>query len=643
MSLTAFLMLFISGTALARDRPVPAAGRALTGSDAEAWLDGYMPYALASADIPGAVVTIVKDGRPILSRGYGLADVARATPVDAATTIFRVGSVSKLFTWTAVMQLTEKGQIDLDADINRYLDFTIPEFKGQPVTMRQLMTHTAGFEEARRGIASLGTRIVPLGQAVKRHVPRRIFAPGTTPSYSNYGTALAGYIVERVSGEPFDHYIQRHIFDPLAMTKSTFVQPLPRDWSRRAAQGYVTADAPSEAFEIINWSPAGGLSATGDDMAHFMIAQLEEGSFGKIRILGASTARRMTETPLTFIAGVNRSLLGYYELDANGRRAVGHHGDTVLFHALLALYPDEDVGIFMAFNAMGRDGAVSQVREQLFERFNERYFPPLTERGRALDPAIAREHARMFAGAYENSRGYFTSFLTFTRLVNPITVTVNHDGSISLSGYRGPDGQPKRFREITPFRWKQVGGPERIAVIVEDGQIARFAASGFSPNFVMLAVPLWRSPVILRPAFLLGATVMFLFLLAWPTGAFIRWRHGLAERIVPARARARQWMRVSALLTFMALCSWVWLLGRVMVPSGIYRLSEYDPAVYAVQGLTIVGFGGAMLAAGWKVFIDWRERAGWIMRGGNAALLLATAAMVYTAAIYRMMALSVEF
>src|SRR3954447_16140878 len=189
---------------------VVGAQQPLTAEDVDAWLDGYMPYALHSGDIAGAVVAIVKDGKILTERGYGFSDVEKRTPVDPKKTLFRPGSVSKLFTWTAVMQLVEQGKINLDADVNQYLDFEIPPFDGKPVTMRNLMQHTSGFEEQAKGILSDDPKSPSFEALLKVGVPNRVFAPGSTPSYSNYGASLAGYIVQRLSGEPFDAYIEKH-------------------------------------------------------------------------------------------------------------------------------------------------------------------------------------------------------------------------------------------------------------------------------------------------------------------------------------------------------------------------------------------------------------------------------------------------
>jgi CubicO group peptidase (beta-lactamase class C family) len=240
---------------------VEASPSRLTGADLEAWLDGFMTYALPRGNIAGGVVVVVKDGEVLLQKGYGYADVAVQKPVDPALTLFRPGSVSKLFTWTAVMQLVEQGRIDLDADVNSYLDFEIPADGGEVVTMRHIMTHTPGFEEQVKGLMGVGDGPVPLGDHLKRWTPERIFAPGSTPAYSNYATALAGYVVERVSGMSFDDYLDQHVFEPLEMTHSTFRQPLPARLQEHMSKGYRLASAPPEPFEVVGPAPAGSLSA----------------------------------------------------------------------------------------------------------------------------------------------------------------------------------------------------------------------------------------------------------------------------------------------------------------------------------------------------------------------------------------------
>src|SRR6516164_7183826 len=312
------LLAFPSAFAAApEEAPVAAAtapaAQPLTAADADSWLDGYLPYALKTNDIAGAVVVIVKDGEVLTERGYGYADVAAKEPVDPKLTLFRPGSVSKLFTWTAVMQLVEQGKIDLDADVNQYLDFRIPPREGKPVTMRNLMQHTAGFEEQAKGVISDNPQAPGFEVLLKAWVPQRVFAPGTTPAYSNYGASLAGYIVQRVSGEPFDTYVEKHIFEPLDMKYSSFRQPLPPELAPLMSRGYRTASGEAQPFEIVGPAPAGALSSPGEDMAHFMIAQLLGGEYHGKRILAAATAEMMHNTPLTLLPPLNRMELGFFE------------------------------------------------------------------------------------------------------------------------------------------------------------------------------------------------------------------------------------------------------------------------------------------------------------------------------------------
>jgi CubicO group peptidase (beta-lactamase class C family) len=222
---------------------------------------------------PGAVVVVVKRDAEVFARGYGFADISARRPFTADATLVRPGSISKLFTGIAVMQLVDAGKLDLDRDVNGYIDFVIstPE-GGVPVTLRRLLTHRAGFEEHIKGLFSNNRDPEPLGRWLAEGLPQRLFPKGDVEAYSNYGFALAGYIVERLSGEPFADYMQRHILDPLGMRHSTFRQPLPDDLAPLIAKGYRRSDAPPLKFFETIVAPAGGLSATGTDMGRFIRA-----------------------------------------------------------------------------------------------------------------------------------------------------------------------------------------------------------------------------------------------------------------------------------------------------------------------------------------------------------------------------------
>src|SRR3954469_6089704 len=284
----------------------------LTAADLDAFLAGVMPLQLERENIAGAVVLVVKDGKVLYSHGYGYADVVKKTPVSPDSTLFRPGSISKILNWTAVMQLVEQGKLDLDRDVNDYLDFRIPATYAQPVTLRNIMTHTGGFEET---VQELFVRdasdLKPLDIYLRTHMPARIFPPGTTPAYSNYATTIAGYIVQRVSGQPFDDYIDEHILKPLGMTQSTTRQPLPESFKSRMSNGYDVASEPAKSFEFVEAAPAGSSSVTAADMAKFMIAHLQDGTFQGVQILKPETARLMHSAQFENIPGMNAMALGF--------------------------------------------------------------------------------------------------------------------------------------------------------------------------------------------------------------------------------------------------------------------------------------------------------------------------------------------
>ena len=532
--------------------PSPAGVPELTRGDVEAWLDGYLPYALDNGDIAGAVVVVVKDGQVLLQKGYGYSDIEKRTPVDPAGTLFRPGSVSKLFTWTAVMQLVEQGKLDLDADVNQYLDFKIPSPDNKPMTLRQVMTHTTGLEEQIRGlITSRKEEIVPLGEALKRWVPERIHAPGATPAYSNYATALAGYIVQRVSGEPFDAYIQRHIFQPLGMAHSSFSQPLQPALLAKMSKGYTKAsDAKAKDYEFISLAPAGSLASTGADMGRFMLAHLQDGAYGDARILNAATAQEMHTTGQKSVGALNRMMLGLYETTVNGHRAIAHGGDTMYFHSDLELFLDDGIGIFVSMNSSGRDGATGIIRGNLVRGFADRYLPGPKARAPALDAAQAKLHAQQMVGHYDSSRRPQSNLLSLVNMLGQVKVVANEDGTISVPLAMGANGVPKKWREISPYLWQDVAGSDRLAADVVDGEVTRFSMEPYAPIMVFERLSTWRA--LSLPLLVASLAVLLLTVLAWPVSALVRRYYGVPYALSGTDARAHRLVRLAALAVLLS-------------------------------------------------------------------------------------------
>lgn len=618
-----------SGPAEALPPPAEPGGspgaRALTRADLEAWLDGYMPYALASGDIAGGVVVVVKDGQVLLQKGYGYADLAKRTPVDPAATLFRPGSVSKLFTWTAVMQLVEQGKLDLDADVNQYLDFEIPHRDGKPVTLRQVMTHTTGMEEQVRGlITAEQSQVVPLGEALKHWVPERIHAPGTTPAYSNYATALAGYIVQRVSGQPFYDYIDRNILDPLGMAHSSFRQPLPPRLMDGMSKGYGRAsEADPKPYEYISLAPAGSLAATGADMARFMIAHLQGGAYGDARILEADTARRMHTTAQASVGPLNRMMLGFYETTVNGHRAISHGGDTQWFHSDLQLFPDDGIGLFVSLNSAGRDGATAHVRNAFSRGFADRYLPGAPREGDGVSEADAKLHAQQVAGAYVSSRRPGTNFLSLANVLSPIKVVANEDGTISVTAALGAWGSPKKWREVAPYLWQDTTSTDRLAAEVVDGEVVRFSMEPYAPIMVFQRA----SPLQALALPLIGASLLVLLLtvLAWPVSALVRRYYGVSYQLSGKQARAHRWARIAALLVLLAMGA-----ALALVVGMLSKLEMTSPAndwmVIAVRLFATLALPVGAAIAAWNAWQVVRGPRRWTAK--LWAVLLALACLV---------------
>jgi len=623
--------------------PATTADR-LTAPDLEAWLDGFMPYALEKNDVAGAVVVVVKDGKVLLEKGYGYADLAKRTPVDPERTLFRPGSVSKLFTWTAVMQLVEQGKIDLDQDVNTYLDFKIPPYQGKPVTMRNIMTHTAGFEEAIRGLIATDPKgIQPLGDTLKYWVPSRVYAPGSTSAYSNYATAVAGYIVQRISGEPFDRYIANHIFAPLGMQHSSFSQPLPPELQAMVSKGYKQAsDGKPKPYEFINLAPAGSLAATGADMGRFMIAHLQNGAFDGTRILREDTAIQMHTSATGTITPLNRIMLGFYESSINGHRAIAHGGDTEWFHSDLQLFPDDGIGVFVSANSAGKDGAARDIRGALFDGFTKRYLPGPGPVGTGVDAATAKLHAQQIAGYYDVSRAAVSNFLSLVYLLGEVKVVANDDGTISIPMLAGYSGAPKKWREISPYVWQDTNGNDRLAAQVTDGKVTRFTAEPIAAIEVFQRTAWWSATPVMLSAFFGSLAALLLTVLAWPLSALVRRHDGVRYALSGIDARAHRGVRFASLAVLLSMSA---VLGGVlwMMSDLDLMTPKQDSLVIALRVLALLALPIGALVALWNAGVVLRSKRSWMAKVWSVVLALSCLIVLLVGYAYHVMGYTANY
>lgn len=610
---------------------------ALTAVDIEAFLDGVMPLQLAREDVAGAVVLVVKDGKVLFARGYGYSDVKKKTPVSPDGTLFRPGSVSKLFTWTAVMQLVEEGKIDLNRDVNDYLDFKIPEKFGKPITMKDLLTHTPGFEETAEDLFLANVSdLKSLGEYLKAHLPLRVYPPGVTPAYSNYGATLAGYIVQRVSGQPFDDYVEQHIFAPLGMAHSTFRQPLSETLKPLMSNGYAVASQPAKPFEIVQAWPAGSASMTATDISHFMIAHLQDGRYEGSQILRSETARLMHTRAFENLPSMNAMALGFYEETRNGHRIIGHAGDTECFHSDLHLVPDVGLGFFVSYNSAGKSDI--SPRTALWHAFLDRYFPyqPASEQ----PVATATEDAQAVSGRYIASRRPDTTILKVLNVLGEAKVYENGDGTISVNEFKDLNGQPKKFKEIGPLLFREENGQDKIAFKHDDeGNLVLVIDF---PFMVFQRSPWYQNSGLNLPMIVGAITVFALTLLLWPIAALTRKYYGKKLELSPDRKRLRLWVRIVCALNLVFAVAFPALF--VIGEKNIALLSErLHPWVRLVQMVGWVGVLGTVivlinLARSWTD----QQRGLW-SKLGDALIALACLGFVWFVFTWNMLHWSLSF
>ncbi|WP_247118672.1 serine hydrolase domain-containing protein [Kordiimonas marina] len=454
------LIMFGGLGALQAQEPEKAAQSFGGYKDLDVFVDTMVATQRSLLDISAMTVSIVKDGKLIFSKAYGTQDIDRHIPATADKSTFRIGSTSKLFTWTAVMQQVERGNLDLDTDVNKYLKtFQIPATFKEPITLRHILTHTAGFEDGALGylINYDPKTSLPLQAAMAKYIPKRVNKPGAYSSYSNYAVALAGLIVQNVSGVPFADYIRQNIFAPLGMNHSTFREPLPDALMGGRTVGYARKMGGEEAqpFEIISsFAPAGSMSSTADDMAKFMIMHLNNGRFGDVRLLKEATAKQMHSVLFQADKRLPGMAHGFYEEYLNGHRLIGHGGDTMQFHTNLMLDEAEHLGIFVSYaTETGRHG-----RDQFIKSFYDHYYPmPLKQ---ITPPADFNSRAEAYAGEYKFWRRNFSTIEKAGGILGgSVTVAPTGKNTLMIGGVF----EPRQYVEVGKDLFRQVDGTRTLA------------------------------------------------------------------------------------------------------------------------------------------------------------------------------------
>jgi CubicO group peptidase (beta-lactamase class C family) len=538
----------------------------LNEAELEVWFDGWLNNVIASNDLAGIVVTVVRDEDVLFSKGYGYADVGAGTKLTPSHLI-RPGSVSKLFTWTAVMQLVESGRLNLDTDIRPLLDFDLELEYDAPVTIRDLMTHRAGFENVVRDLIVTAPSVISNEDWLKQNIPNQIFPPGETAAYSNYGAALAGYVVERITGQPFEDYVDSSIFQPLDYRGASFRNGIDQTNSELVVKSYSLASEPEKPYEMIPPSPSGALRISAKDIGKFMLVHLNEGKWNEKVLLQPHTVELMHNSLVENISSLPAMALGFYRADRNGIPVLAHFGDTMYHHSGLFLLPSQDVGIFVSISGSGKNDAGYELRKAILNSFVDRYFPctdacdidlNMFEKEQSLT------HANQISGNYLYSRLGATTLLSIANIFQQLTIKSLPGGELETPFYRKSSGVPWTWKEVSPYVWQQIGGQERLAAVVnDDGKVVNLSLSHIAPFSSLIPVTLFQKSSLHLTLFAVSLLSILGSILNFAMEKYIAFRHSVLIK----RSVEYDGSRKACVLALVSIFAWFYVFSLISTMS----------------------------------------------------------------------------
>ncbi|MCM3081942.1 beta-lactamase family protein [Brevibacillus invocatus] len=484
----------------------------LPAQNIEGFADAFFRDRLQK-QIPGAIVVVVEDGHIALKKGYGFADVEKNRRMDPEKTWFPVGSISKLFTATAAMQLYDKGLVGLEGDVNQYVqDADIKAMLNQPLTVHHLLTHTGGFGDRNLGAAVRELRDqLPLREDIKQHVAP-IRPPGQEMMYDNSGMQFLGYVVESVAKMPFNDYMTNHVFKPLNMRTSTF-RATP-DLLTKIATGYQGSNGiykPYPTYVLKSQdAPQGGLLTTGADIARFMLSHLEQTP----EILKKETYELMHRQQYSYDHRVPGVGYGFWQNRWNGVDAIGHNGDLPGFRSAMWLLPDKHAGLFVAIN--GDSGA--ELRNELMNAFITTFY---SEEKDLSKPASLFQGDALpdLSGTYRYNRYTEHTFEKLNLLLSPKEIKVNmiDQGEYNVNLF--PD---QRFRQIDSSLLKSDEGNYVAVKRENNGEIRSLQLYSHLTGSIIVNKITWFESATFHLFLFAVFSCLFLILTLWGIAKFIK-------------------------------------------------------------------------------------------------------------------------
>ncbi len=477
----------------------------------ESFIDGIISEQLQAYHIAGATVSIVKDGKILLLKGYGYSDIYQHKKVSADKTLFKVGGISQLITTTAIMQLYDKHKLALNNDVNEYFKFlNIPNSFKEPVTLGDILTRTTGFEQRSNMFTKDFRDLKPLNEYLKTNIPERIRPPAQLAGNSDFAMGLAGFIVEQITNIPFDTYVRENIFQPLGMNNSTFAQPLPDDKRFQLSDGYTFNDGlfEKESLPYIKVPPAGSMSTTALDMSRFMITILHNGLYDTTRIMSANAARQMQHRHFIHDPEVSGNCYGFWERYINNQRVIMNTGNSYVFHSLLALVPDFDLGIFISFNSYESKKAGSEV----LQAFMNRYYPANND-ANIVPLKDYKQRSYRYPGNYWSTETSYSTIGKLLQLDRTVSIHSTTKGYLLVHGLIGGTSQ---WVEIKPMVFQDLSSKRRLVFHSNNDGSVNFAFLSEHPTTAYYRIKWYESPEFYVTLTSICLMVFLSFILFWP-------------------------------------------------------------------------------------------------------------------------------
>lgn len=516
------------------------------------FIDGYAAARLQNMDPSGIVVSVVL-GDEQITKGYGIANIDTQQMSDE-NTLYRIGSISKLFVWLSVHMLADEGKLDLDADVNIYLeDITIPDTYDQPITMRHLAAHKAGFEDSLLDFLH-PERDISIKQSLQRALPARVAPPGERTSYSNTGTNLAAHIVEQVSGISYYEFVQTRILQPVGLTSTTLhdmghgLNPI--ELEQRTAVPHRIKEGGLKAYSEMGvkpQEPVGAVAMSASDAAIFMRMLLNETQHASGRLMSPTAFAQMTTTAFDADDKGDSMGFGFMLNSVDGLSTYGHGGATQ-FLSWIFMIPELEMGVFVSANmssaeARNENMAWSIVRE-------------ITGTGTLSDFLQLegnKAQADEIAGEYLNNRRPFTGGASILG-TDYTKISATEDGFVLF-----PGNPKKRYALIGEDVWVNYEGQRLTVIRNEDNDVIRLQVS--------------KGSATLEPVSLLASSRLAIIGLGGVTLLCITGLLGMFRRFgtqseLPLAGKILGWVNVLTVL--------VWLAFVISVAALVSSLASFD-------------------------------------------------------------------